>query len=95
MKVKTSVSLSQDVLEEIDRIASPGESRSEFIEQALKQHFRLKRREERSKRERAALQRLLETPGFESDTLEYGVDPSELGDDVELLPDDLSRRQAS
>jgi len=43
----------------------------------------LKRREERDRRESDALQRLLETPGFESDVLDYSIDPFELGDDVE------------
>lgn len=86
MKVKTSVSLSEEVLAELDREAKHG--RSEFIEQVLKQHFRLMRREERGRREREALQRLVDRPEFESDVLDYGVDPFELGDDVEVLVDD-------
>ena len=85
MKVKTSVSISEEVLREIDCATAEGESRSEYIEQVLKRHFRLKRREERNRRESEALQRLLETPGFESDVLDYAIDPFELGDDVETI----------
>lgn len=88
MKVKTSVSISEEVLREIDGATTEGESRSEYIEQVLKRHFRLKRREERNRRESEALERLLETPGFESDVLDYSIDPLELGDDVETIEPD-------
>lgn len=96
MKVKTSVSISEDVLRQIDDATIEGESRSEYIEQVLKRHFRLKRREERNRRESEALQRLLETPGFESDVLDYSIDPFELGDDVETIdpvPESAAQRR--
>lgn len=40
MKQKTSVSLSEDVLEKLDRYAGSGSSRSSYIERVLRGHFR-------------------------------------------------------
>ena len=40
MKRKTSITLSDDILEELDRIAGEGGSRSAFIERILRSHFR-------------------------------------------------------
>ena len=40
MKQKTSITLSEDLLAELDRNARPGESRSALIERVLRRHFR-------------------------------------------------------
>ena len=50
MKRKTSITLSDDVLEELDRVAGAGGSRSAFIERVLRSHFRrLERLEQEAK----------------------------------------------
>jgi Arc/MetJ-type ribon-helix-helix transcriptional regulator len=94
MKVKTSVSLSEELLAEIDREAGRG-GRSELVETALVRHLREVRRARRHVSEKEALERLLNSPDFESDALEYGVDPFELGDDVEVLSADAPGQRAS
>jgi metal-responsive CopG/Arc/MetJ family transcriptional regulator len=48
MKLKTSITLSEDVLENIDRLAGSKHSRSAFIERVLRRYLR--------NRSRAALQ---------------------------------------
>jgi metal-responsive CopG/Arc/MetJ family transcriptional regulator len=40
MKQKTSITLSPEVLRELDRHAGPGQSRSAYIERVLRSHFR-------------------------------------------------------
>ena len=45
MKQKTSITLSPDILKEIDRSAGRNGSRSEFIENVLREYFRAKVRE--------------------------------------------------
>ena len=40
MKQKTSITLSEAVLQELDRRAGSGESRSAYIEKVLRRHFR-------------------------------------------------------
>jgi metal-responsive CopG/Arc/MetJ family transcriptional regulator len=45
MKQKTSITLSSDILREIDRSTKRGSSRSEFIENVLREHFKAKVRE--------------------------------------------------
>jgi len=45
MKQKTSITLSSDLLKEIDRGAGKGASRSEFIENVLREYFKAKVRE--------------------------------------------------
>jgi metal-responsive CopG/Arc/MetJ family transcriptional regulator len=44
MKQKTSVSLSEEVLRELDRYAGDAESRSAYIERVLREHFRRRAR---------------------------------------------------
>lgn len=39
MKQKTSITLSESILRELDRRAGPGESRSACIERILRRHF--------------------------------------------------------
>ena len=40
MKEKTSITLSKDVLESVDRLAGPKHSRSAFIERVLRRYLR-------------------------------------------------------
>ncbi len=94
MKVKTSVTISEELLAEIDRAAGKG-GRSELIESLVRRHFRDLERERRSAREREILERQLASPDFESDVLDYSVDPFGLGDDVEVLDDDEPTVKAS
>lgn len=57
MKLKTSITLSSDVLEAIDRRTPEGGSRSDFIEAALRVYFSQIERDERDARDLAALNR--------------------------------------
>ena len=50
MKVKTSISLSSDILEKVQTITSEG-SRSDFIEKALWHYFDILQRETRNKKD--------------------------------------------
>ena len=45
MKQKTSITLSEGLLRELDRTTKPGESRSAYIERVLQRHFRRLARE--------------------------------------------------
>lgn len=51
MKRKTSITLSDEVLEELDRVAADGGSRSAFIERVLRSHFRRLERLEQEARD--------------------------------------------
>ena len=84
MKVKTSVTLSPEVLAGIDKL-SDGMSRSEFIEKVLKRQIVLAQREERDRKDAAIYASLTPAELADSDVLDYSVDPMELGDDVEVL----------
>lgn len=44
MKQKTSVSLSEEVLRDLEKYAGTGESRSAYIERVLRRHFRRRAR---------------------------------------------------
>jgi len=44
MKRKTSITLTEDVLRELDRYAGSGDSRSGYIERVLRRHFRRRAR---------------------------------------------------
>lgn len=94
MKVKTSVTLSPGVLAAIDELAGDM-SRSEFIEESARRWIRQIRREERDRRDAEIFARL--TPEDIADTddvLAFAVDPFELGDDVEVLIDQVRERAA-
>ncbi|MBI1735773.1 MAG: ribbon-helix-helix protein, CopG family [Candidatus Rokubacteria bacterium] len=76
MKVKTSITLSRDLLEEIDARAGAGASRSEFIEEALRTFLAQARREERSARDIEILNRRADALNREAlDVLAYQVIP--------------------
>ncbi len=55
MKVKTSLSLSEDILVAVDRLAGPGVSRSAFVEKILRRFVDERARARREAREVAAL----------------------------------------
>jgi metal-responsive CopG/Arc/MetJ family transcriptional regulator len=55
MKVKTSITLSSDLLQAIDRATRKGQSRSDFIEVALCVFFAQMQRRERDARDLAIL----------------------------------------
>jgi Arc/MetJ-type ribon-helix-helix transcriptional regulator len=84
MKVKTSVSLSQELLEAIDRrCGSPG-SRSAFIERAAWEVLRAEERLDEREREIELLNAIADGDfGEKPDTLDYGVSPDEFGDEFE------------
>jgi len=51
MKVKTSITLSEDLVEVVDRLAGKSTNRSEFIEMALRAFIAQKQREEQHARD--------------------------------------------
>ena len=51
MKVKTSITLSPDVLEAVDRVAGVTSSRSEIIEQAIRAYLVTRARAQRDARD--------------------------------------------
>jgi metal-responsive CopG/Arc/MetJ family transcriptional regulator len=57
MKEKTSVTLSKEVLNGIDRVAGSKQSRSAFIEAVLAQYLRQRARAERGARDLAIINR--------------------------------------
>ena len=76
MKVKTSITLSRDVLEVIDARAGRERSRSEFIEAALRAFLDQTRRDERSARDLDILNRQARRLNREAaDVLTYQVIP--------------------
>jgi metal-responsive CopG/Arc/MetJ family transcriptional regulator len=84
MKVKTSVSISAELLAEIDREAEAG--RSAFIENVLKHHFRRKRREERDRRDAEIYARMSAEARTESEEwLAFEPDLATFGDDADSL----------
>jgi len=51
VKVKTSVTLSEDLVDEVDEVAGGKGNRSKFIESVLRRHLRQRRRDENFSRE--------------------------------------------
>lgn len=94
MKVKTSVTLSPEVLAGVDILAGTM-SRSEFIEKVLKRQIRLAEREARDQRDAAIYASLTPKDFADSDVLDYAIDPMELGDDVEVLGGAIEPAHAS
>ena len=89
MKVKTSVSLSEQLLCEIDREIGEDGNRSQFIEKALKRYFRLQRKAERDAHDAAIYAKHAEKFNAEAE-LDLDLQPSleEFGDDAALLLDE-------
>ena len=78
MKMKTSVTLSGDILEEIDRLAGPSGSRSAVIEAVLRRFVRSRKRAQRSAHDIAALNRVSDRLNAEAaDVLSYQSWPSD------------------
>jgi metal-responsive CopG/Arc/MetJ family transcriptional regulator len=57
MKAKTSLTLSEDLVRTLDRLAGPKQSRSSFIEQILRDFVEQRERVRRDAREIAAINR--------------------------------------
>jgi len=75
MKVKTSVTLSKDVLLEIDRLAGRNQSRSAVIEQAVRALIAAKARRERYEREIEIINKHADELNREAaDALSYQID---------------------
>jgi Arc/MetJ-type ribon-helix-helix transcriptional regulator len=76
MKVKTSITLSRDILDAIDARAGRGRSRSDFIEAALRAFLDRARRDERDTRDIDILKRRAGRLNREAaDVLAYQVIP--------------------
>jgi len=94
MKVKTSVSLSEELLAAIDATLGDGGNRSAFIEKAVRGRLREIRRAERNARDREVYARLASDPQHQREVEEVhaaAVQWWELGDDVELSEQVLER----
>lgn len=94
MKVKTSVTLSEDVLQRLREQLGPGGNRLEFIEEAVRQRLRDIRRAERDARDRAIYERMAADAQIQAevlDNLELAVPWWELGDEVEVS-DEVRKR---
>jgi len=75
MKIKTSITLSKDLLEEIDTIVEDSTSRSNFIELALRNHLEHRRRLKREKTDLKIINRSADKLNKEAqDVLTYQVD---------------------
>jgi metal-responsive CopG/Arc/MetJ family transcriptional regulator len=76
MKVKTSITLSRDLLEAIDSRAEGGRSRSDFIERALRTFLADTQRRQRDARDADILNRRAKKLNREAaDVLAYQVIP--------------------
>ncbi len=72
MKEKTSISLSKDLLAQVDRLAGSKNSRSAFIERILRNYIRERRRAALHTRDLALINRAAERLNREAaDVLEY------------------------
>lgn len=57
MKLKTSITLSEDVIEAVDELAGESSNRSEFIETVLRSYIARKQRDEQNLRDLAIINR--------------------------------------
>jgi metal-responsive CopG/Arc/MetJ family transcriptional regulator len=72
MKEKTSITLSKEVLTQVDRLAGSKNSRSAFIERVLRRYIRDRRRASLHARDLARINRAAERLNQEAaDVLEY------------------------
>ena len=75
MKVKTSITLSENTLQALDRVLGPGENRSRLIEQAVLDLLEQRRRAARETRDLEILNRSADELNREAaDVLSYQVD---------------------
>lgn len=76
MKVKTSVTLAEDLLEAIDRQAGPSRNRSDFIEKAVRAYISQLMRETQNAHDLAIINRRAKHLNEEAaDVLSYQVLP--------------------
>ena len=75
MKVKTSITLSEDIVKTIDRTAAKGENRSQAIERLLREGLAARARQATNARDRALLDRHADALNAEAeDVLGYQAD---------------------
>ncbi len=76
MKIKTSITLSEDLLQAIDKQSVQFKNRSEFIESALRAYMAKMIRDEQNARDLAIINRQVERLNKEAaDVLNYQVIP--------------------
>ncbi len=76
MKVKTSITLSQDILHAMDRISSLYKNRSELIETAMRAYLAKLEGEEQDRRDLEMINRHADRLNREAaDVLKYQVEP--------------------
>jgi metal-responsive CopG/Arc/MetJ family transcriptional regulator len=74
MKVKTSVTLSDNLLKEVDKLLGKSGNRSVFIENALEYYLEMKRRKKRDKKDLDLINKNHTSLNKEAeDVLEYQV----------------------
>jgi metal-responsive CopG/Arc/MetJ family transcriptional regulator len=82
MKQKTSITLASDILKEIDRSAGKNSSRSEFIENVLREYFKEKVREALNARDMELINRHADDLNREAlDVLRYQAPIDYSGDE--------------
>jgi metal-responsive CopG/Arc/MetJ family transcriptional regulator len=75
MKVKTSVTLSEDVLEEVDSVVEEAGKRSAFIEEAVREHLERLRQRARDEKDLYILNEQADELNEEAlDVLSYQVE---------------------
>lgn len=82
MKTKTSVSLSENVLSQVDRLAGSKQSRSAFIERVLRKYLSDRRKAALHARDLARIDRAAEQLNEEAaDVLAFQVSPLAVEED--------------
>jgi metal-responsive CopG/Arc/MetJ family transcriptional regulator len=75
MKVKTSITLSEDIISTIDKLAKDGESRSEAIERLLRERIAEQARQVRERRDLELINKNADQLNEEAqDVLKYQVE---------------------
>jgi metal-responsive CopG/Arc/MetJ family transcriptional regulator len=75
MKVKTSITLSEDVLKSVKRVSLKGESRSEAIERLLRERLVVRKRQAADQRDLEIINRHADRLNTDAgDVLDYQVD---------------------
>ena len=75
MKIKTSITISDTVLKEIDKIVGKKGNRSDFIEHAIEDCLEKRKREKRNKKDLELINQNAEALNMEAeDVLSYQVD---------------------
>lgn len=75
MKIKTSITLSEDIMEAVDKYSRPDKSRSEFIESAVRDFINQLERDEINQRDLLIINKHARRLNKEAqDVLHYQVD---------------------